>query len=111
MAKRKDATYFQAVYEKERWFYFKSIIPWYIIRFAGSRDDKANFFLESLVDMFWEQEWKDIYSKALAWLANIAEKNKALFNKPCASLVMYKKEYADDNFTNNTTSDDHKFRE
>lgn len=91
MAYKKDVLYFAAKYTKDSWFFFHSHDYEYTIRLAWWNKEKMNFFLDALIDLYGAEQWPEIYQKCLAWFVHIEEKNKHLFNKPAASLVIYKK--------------------
>ncbi len=88
---KKDVLYFVAKYTEESGFFFHSHDYKYTIRIAWGNRNNPNFFLASLIDLYWLKEWSEIYQKCIAWFVHIEEKNKHLFNKPAASLVIYKK--------------------
>ena len=70
MSEKREKQYFRLKTLSD-WDYLFESNKWDTLRFAGGWNGKRKFIISSLVSLFWEQEWIDIFNKFLEWVDNI----------------------------------------
>ena len=80
-----NKTYFY-LKQEDNWDYYFTNSSWDRLHFAW----QPKYIIESLVNLYWQKEWLDIFNKFLYWLDNI--KNVSKFKNRTWAFVLYHKE-------------------
>lgn len=66
---KREKSYFRLVVNED-WSYHFVDDEWYKLHFAWGKAQKK-FIVQSLINLYWSEEWPDIMNKFLQWLDNI----------------------------------------